>query len=207
MLCCKDSKGDKGESKVRSKMDVVDHSFDNWLAVLQGARARTNGSTKAALDHRVDRFYLPSLPIHTVQPSLSYQVSTRSTGWINQFARSCAATPTPTTNRRNDVHRLHGAAVETSISHHQPLSSSTFTATSATSITPILARYPAQPCQVGGVVTRTSPGTPPHNELRAGAHRIPSLYPVAKGATTPRLIVSTCRCGRKAGSVQSDYLL
>lgn len=95
-------------------MDVVDQSFDGRLSALQADFARSNRTTDFALDNRDDCFHLPALSKQAIQPSScnqvcpflafkSFQVSARPSRW-------------------NEVCRFRCLAIETSISHQDPLS-------------------------------------------------------------------------------------
>ena len=151
---------------VRSNMDVVDDSLDDRLTVLQTALARTNGIPKLALDYRVDRLHLPTLPIHSVQPSLRHQIGTRSSGAVNQF--------TSTSNGWDDVCLPSSLAVETSVRYRYPLPTSTFTLPSVASIP---TSTPTQSHEVAGIIARASSCAPCHYQLRVSTHRVPTEYP------------------------------
>src|SRR5689334_10687590 len=58
-------------------MDVVNQALNNGFAALQEPKARTNSLAKFALNHRVDCFGLPALPIEAIQSCLSDQIHSR----------------------------------------------------------------------------------------------------------------------------------
>src|SRR5437588_4322381 len=121
-------------------MNVIDHRLDYGLALLQRELTRANSTAKPALDHRVDRFSLPTLSIYPVQASLPHQLGTRPALWSYHFGGPSASRSCSTTDRRNDIHFLHPPAIEPCISYQQPIPSS---ATTHTSISPVLAPLPA----------------------------------------------------------------
>src|SRR5438128_1243449 len=109
-------------------MDVVDQPLDDRLAMLQGELARAQGRTKAALDHRVDSLRLPTLPIHSVQPGLGYQLSACFTSRV--YHVSTPSSP----YGRNEVSLLYSSAVKACICQHHPLASSSPTCPLAASL-------------------------------------------------------------------------
>ena len=88
-------------------MDVVDQSFDDRLPPLQAALARTDGVTKRALDHRVHRFALPTLPKQAIQAGVSNEISPRSAFGVHQM--------TAPANGWNEIIRSHGVTVKARI--------------------------------------------------------------------------------------------
>ena len=84
-------------------MDGVDQSFADRLPPLPAARARTDGVTKRARDHRVHRFALPTLPKQAIQAGVSDAISPRAAFGVHQM--------TAPPNGWNESIRSHGVTI------------------------------------------------------------------------------------------------